>query len=135
MLEMPYATFTYEVEKIDIVDPTEIGVVRNVDYERLVLSACHPLYTAAQRIVAFGRLKQISLPRVGGVVKGPRRGPRVPSTTGVASGDALILHGHLRDEEAKAAFGGRRGCDSSFRSAASNEIHVLPARIRRSWTV
>jgi sortase A len=60
-LEMPYATFTYEVQKVDIVDPSEIGVVRNVGYERLVLSACHPLYSAAQRIITFAKLKEISL--------------------------------------------------------------------------
>ena len=60
-LDMPYATFVYEVEKIEIVEPTEIGVVRNVGYERLVLSACHPLYSAAQRIIAFAKLREISL--------------------------------------------------------------------------
>ena len=60
-LEMPYATFTYEVQKVDIVEPTEIGVVRNVGYERLVLSACHPLYSAAQRIITFAKLKELSL--------------------------------------------------------------------------
>ena len=60
-LEMPYSTFTYEVQKVDIVEPTEIGVVRNVGYERLVLSACHPLYSAAQRIITFAKLKEISL--------------------------------------------------------------------------
>jgi sortase A len=60
-LEMPYATFTYEVQKVDIVDPSEIGVVKNVGYERLVLSACHPLYSAAQRIITFAKLKEINL--------------------------------------------------------------------------
>jgi sortase A len=60
-LEMPYATFTYEVQKVEIVDPSEIGVVRNVGYERLVLSACHPLYSAAQRIITFAKLEEISL--------------------------------------------------------------------------
>jgi len=65
-LEMPYATFAYEVQKIDIVDPTEIGVVRNVGYERLVLSACHPLYSAAQRIITFAKLKEVSLFGSGG---------------------------------------------------------------------
>jgi sortase A len=60
ILEMPYATFTYEVEKTEIVDPSQFEVVRNVGYERLVLTACHPLYSAAQRIVAFGRLTEIS---------------------------------------------------------------------------
>ena len=60
-LEMPYATFTYEVEKTEIVDPSAYEVVRDVKYERLVLTACHPLYSAAQRIVAFGELTEISL--------------------------------------------------------------------------
>ena len=58
---MPYATFTYEVEKLEIVDPNEIEVVKNVGYERLVLSACHPLYSAAQRIIAFAKLRKVSL--------------------------------------------------------------------------
>jgi sortase A len=61
VLEMPYATFTYEVEMTEIVEPSEFEVVRNVSYERLVLTACHPLYSAAQRIVAFGRLTDVSL--------------------------------------------------------------------------
>jgi sortase A len=60
-VEMPYASFTYEVEKVEIVDPNEISVVKNVGYERIVLTACHPLYSAAQRIVAFGKLSEVSL--------------------------------------------------------------------------
>ncbi len=60
-LEMPYATFSYEVEKTQIVDPSQIEVVENVGYDRLVLSACNPLYSAAQRIIAFAKLKDISL--------------------------------------------------------------------------
>jgi len=58
-LEMPYATFTYEVEKTEIVDPGEVDVVDNVGYERLVLSACHPLYSAAERYIVFARLTDI----------------------------------------------------------------------------
>ena len=61
VLEMPYATFTYAVEKTKIVDPSAFEVVRDAGYERLVLTACHPLYSAAQRIVAFGELTEISL--------------------------------------------------------------------------
>ncbi len=33
------------------------GVIDNVGYERLVLSACNPLYSAAQRIIVFARLR------------------------------------------------------------------------------
>jgi sortase A len=58
-VEMPYATFIYEVEKTEIVDPSEVEVVRNVGYERLVLSACHPLYSAAERYIVFARLTRV----------------------------------------------------------------------------
>jgi sortase A len=56
VVEMPYGRFTYEVEKTRIVAPTEVSVIHRVQYDRLVLSACHPLYSAAQRIVVFARL-------------------------------------------------------------------------------
>jgi sortase A len=61
VLEMPYATFTYEVEKHEIVDPSDVEIVRNVGYDRLVLTACHPLYSAAQRWAVFAKLSEISL--------------------------------------------------------------------------
>ena len=54
-LEMPYGRFTYRVEKTEIVEPTELSVKDPVGYNRLILSACHPLYSAAQRIVVFAR--------------------------------------------------------------------------------
>jgi len=56
VVEMPYGTFTYEVEKTQIVKPTALEVIRRVSYDRLVLSACHPLYSAARRIIVFARL-------------------------------------------------------------------------------
>jgi sortase A len=55
-VDMPYGRFTYAVEKQLIVDPSATWVIRRVDHNRLVLSACHPLYSAAQRIVVFARL-------------------------------------------------------------------------------
>jgi sortase A len=57
-LEMPYGDFTYVVQRSEIVDPTEVSVVDDVGYERLVLTACHPLYSAAQRIVVYARLAE-----------------------------------------------------------------------------
>jgi sortase A len=60
-LEMPYATFTYEVQKHEVVDPSQVEIVDNVGYERLVLTACHPLYSAAQRWAVFARLTDVSL--------------------------------------------------------------------------
>lgn len=58
VLDMPYARFTYAVEKQLIVEPTDVWVTRRVDHDRLVLSACHPLYSAAQRIIIFARLER-----------------------------------------------------------------------------
>jgi sortase A len=61
VLEMPYGTFSYAVEKTDIVDPSQTSVTDRVPgAERLVLSACHPLYSASQRIIVFARLKSES---------------------------------------------------------------------------
>ena len=49
---------SYGVERTRIVDDTDVSVLRRVGYDRLVLTACHPLYSAAQRIVVFARLKR-----------------------------------------------------------------------------
>jgi sortase A len=54
-LDMPYAKVTYQVERLRIVKPTDTWVVARRSYNRLVLTACHPLYSAAQRIVVFAR--------------------------------------------------------------------------------
>jgi sortase A len=59
-LQMPYATFTYRVQYHKIVTPTAWWITDNVGYERLVLSACNPLYSAAQRIVVFARLASVT---------------------------------------------------------------------------
>jgi sortase A len=56
-MRMPYGRLTYRVERTRIVDPSAVGVVRDVGHEQLVLTACHPLYSAEQRIVVFARLE------------------------------------------------------------------------------
>jgi sortase A len=55
-MRMPYGTFTYAVERSRIVAPTALWVTHRTSYDRLILSACHPLYSAAKRIVVFARL-------------------------------------------------------------------------------
>jgi sortase A len=57
--DMPYATFHYRVEFTKIVVPSDIGVIRRVKHTRLVLSACHPLYSASHRIIVFARLASV----------------------------------------------------------------------------
>jgi sortase A len=59
---MPYGRFTYRVERTRIVPPTAVWVTQRVSYDRLILSACHPLYSAAKRIVVFAKLVK-STPR------------------------------------------------------------------------
>ena len=54
-LAMPYGRFAYRVESVRIVEPEDVGVTRRVGYDRLVLTACHPIYSAAQRIVVTAR--------------------------------------------------------------------------------
>jgi sortase A len=59
VLRMPYAQFTYVVQYHKIVLPTALWVTNDVGYDRLVLSACNPLYSAAQRIIVFARLEEV----------------------------------------------------------------------------
>jgi len=49
----PYGTFRYAVEGTRIVDPGDMRVLRTVGHSRLVLTACHPLFSAARRIVVY----------------------------------------------------------------------------------
>jgi sortase A len=58
-LRMPYGTFRYAVEGQRIVYPKDVGVLRRVGHDRLVLSACHPLFSAARRIVVLARLVSV----------------------------------------------------------------------------
>lgn len=60
-LEMPYADVVYEVTGTRIVEPEDVEIVDDVGRERLVLTACHPLYSAAQRIAVFADLRDVSL--------------------------------------------------------------------------
>ena len=64
-VEMPYATLDYRIEKTKVVEPTDVGILHRASYPRLVLTACHPLYSASERIVAFARLDRIRSVRLG----------------------------------------------------------------------
>ena len=44
--QMPYGTFTYRVMRHQIVDNGDWSIMQKVGYDELVLSACHPLYSA-----------------------------------------------------------------------------------------
>lgn len=59
VMRMPYGRFVYLVQSTRIVAPDAWWVTHNVGYDRLVLSACNPLYSASQRIVVFARLSSV----------------------------------------------------------------------------
>lgn len=63
LLTMPYGRFTYTVQYHRVVPPNSWWITRNVGYDRLVLSACNPLYSAAQRIAVFAKLSKDSATR------------------------------------------------------------------------
>jgi sortase A len=56
VVTMPYGRFVYRVQRTRIVAPDATWVVGPAEDERLVLTACHPLYSAAQRIVVTAPL-------------------------------------------------------------------------------
>ena len=56
VVTMPYGRFTYRVDRRRIVEPSAWWVTRGAGHERLVLTTCHPPFSAAQRLVVFARL-------------------------------------------------------------------------------
>ncbi len=65
IVDMPYGRFVYRVERTKVVDDQDLSVLDRRSYDRLVLSACHPLYSAAQRVIAFARLERRQPAQVG----------------------------------------------------------------------
>ncbi len=57
LLFMPYAHFTYTVTAQRVVSPNDVrAAVAQVGYNRLVLSACTPLFSAEKRLLVYARL-------------------------------------------------------------------------------
>jgi sortase A len=61
----PYGRFEYRVSNTRIVKPSDVWVLERIGRERLVLSACHPLYSAAERIIVFAEFVQYRPPSKG----------------------------------------------------------------------
>jgi sortase A len=59
---MPYGTFVYRVDGTRIVRPEDVSSLRDVGRQRLALTACHPLYSAAKRLVVLAHL-DVATPR------------------------------------------------------------------------
>jgi sortase A len=61
-LELPYGNFTYVVTGHEIVEQNDWSIIREDGFDTLVLSACHPLYSASQRWIVYARLHRVELP-------------------------------------------------------------------------
>ena len=62
VLKMPYGTFRYTVFEHRIVANDDWSIIRERGFDTVVLSACHPLWSAAQRWVVFARLIAVRTP-------------------------------------------------------------------------
>jgi sortase A len=60
VLTMPYGRFAYRVQRKQVVAPSDTDVIRDTSHQQLVLTACNPLYSAAQRIVVFATITGVS---------------------------------------------------------------------------
>jgi len=56
-IETNYGEFTYILSEIKIVEPTDVYILEPTLYPSLILTACHPKYSAAQRLIAFAYLE------------------------------------------------------------------------------
>lgn len=55
-VRLPYVVARYAVVRTRVVEPSAVWVLRDRGRERLLLTACHPVFSAAQRIVVEARL-------------------------------------------------------------------------------
>jgi sortase A len=58
--QLPYATFRYRVLGHRIVRSNDWSILTPPGFDELVLSACHPLYSASHRWVVFARLFEVT---------------------------------------------------------------------------
>jgi sortase A len=59
ILRLPYATFHYQVFRHEIVKSGDWSVIRDRGFDTLVLSACHPLYSASHRWIVYAMLVRV----------------------------------------------------------------------------
>jgi LPXTG-site transpeptidase (sortase) family protein len=64
-LVMPYAVIRYTVTQVIVVLPEEVEVVADKGKEQVSLVACHPIYSATQRIIAQADMSSFVLLEAG----------------------------------------------------------------------
>ena len=138
-LRMPYGLFTYEVTGHRIV-PADYSEAFSTagSGERLVLSACHPLYSSSERILVDAKL--VSAQPLGSAIEttvpalpgpSPCRG-RAAADGGAsqAAGHSVPRAGDVRPGRARAAAAARHAGDRHVRRQHQRRGARLPARPR-----
>ena len=64
VVRLHYGTFLYRVTGHRVVKDNDWSIIRQRGFDELVLSACHPLYSASHRWVVFARLSEVT-PSIG----------------------------------------------------------------------
>ena len=57
VIETNYGEFTYILSELKIVEPTDVYILEPTLYPSLILTSCHPKYSAAKRLIAFAYLE------------------------------------------------------------------------------
>jgi sortase A len=70
-VEMPYATFVYEVTGHRIVVADDLSVLRSHGREQLILQACHPRFFATHRYLVYAKPVLITPRGTGPALSGP----------------------------------------------------------------
>jgi len=60
VLELPYGAFRYRIFAHEIVKSNDWSIIRRRRFDTLVLSACHPLYSASHRWIVYARLAEVA---------------------------------------------------------------------------
>lgn len=61
-IELPYATFEYEITGRRIVPATKVSELISRGREQLALQACHPRFFATQRYIVYGKPVAVTAP-------------------------------------------------------------------------
>jgi sortase A len=66
ILQTVQGTFVYEAEETIIVKPSQVEILEDKGDNRITLIACHPKYSAAERIILIGKLVGPAAPEITG---------------------------------------------------------------------
>jgi sortase A len=66
IVETVQGRFVYEATETIIVRPSQVEILQDFGDNRITLIACHPKYSAAERIILIGKLKGEAVPQITG---------------------------------------------------------------------